>query len=220
MLNINNVLWVIPGIVFIYFYNQHRPISAIRLSGWSYLFFLVFIASITWVPADIVSKQPSEWIYGWIKNKDILDVRRDLVRKPVTLSISLCITLVILYLSQRRLIGKLIPRTYDNFFEKCIEWENQAIIITLKSEKAYMGILWKYPENPKSTYESQTISIVPFMSGYRNEKTKKVIWNTIYLGNEEKYTFVDMEVLIARSEIITFRKFNKNFLSEKDIELS
>ena len=79
--------------------------------------------------------------------------------------------------------GHLIARqiflpVQDNFYKKCVEWENKEVLITLNNGKTYQGLLWKYPESPKSRHESQTISIVPFKSGYRDEKTKKVIWNT------------------------------------------
>ena len=46
------------------------------------------------------------------------------------------------------------------------------------------------------------------MSGCRIEQAKKVIWNTIYPRYEKKSDLVDMEVLIPKSEIITFGKFN------------
>ena len=44
------------------------------------------------------------------------------------------------------------------------------MLLTLKNGKAYIGILWKYPEHPKSRYESQTISIIPLRSGYREKE--------------------------------------------------
>lgn len=45
-------------------------------------------------------------------------------------------------------------------------------LLTLKNRKAYIGIPWKYPENPRSKHESQTISIVLIKSGYRKRDTK------------------------------------------------
>lgn len=98
---------------------------------------------------------------------------------------------------------------YDNFYNKCIAWENKFVLLTLKNGKAYIGILWKYPEIPKSRHESQTIAIIPFKSGYRIEDTKKIDWNTDYPEYEDESQFMDMEVIIPRSEIITFGKFNK-----------
>jgi len=54
MLNLESILWVIPGVLFIYFYNKRRPHESISLSGWPYLFFLVVIAAFTWLPAKLI----------------------------------------------------------------------------------------------------------------------------------------------------------------------
>ncbi|MBC6415951.1 MAG: hypothetical protein GDA46_06130 [Bdellovibrionales bacterium] len=52
MLDLYNILWVTPGIIFIHFYNIRRPNQVIDLSGWQYLFFLVLIATLTWLPSE------------------------------------------------------------------------------------------------------------------------------------------------------------------------
>ncbi|MCZ0931985.1 MAG: hypothetical protein OXJ52_02405 [Oligoflexia bacterium] len=98
---------------------------------------------------------------------------------------------------------------YDNFYKKCVEWENKEILLTLKNGKTYQGFLWKYPENSKSRHESQTISIVPFKSGYRTNETKEVIWNIYYPKYESYFDLVNMEIIIPRTEIATFGKFSR-----------
>ena len=55
MLDLQNVLWVIPGFVFIYFYNRRRTHDIINLSGWPYLFLIVAIALFTWLPAKWIT---------------------------------------------------------------------------------------------------------------------------------------------------------------------
>ncbi|MDE0518004.1 MAG: hypothetical protein OXH36_00390 [Bdellovibrionales bacterium] len=100
----------------------------------------------------------------------------------------------------------MFPPVYDNFYRKCVEWQKKSVLLTLKNEKAYIGILWKYPENPKSRYESQTISIIPLRSGYREKEKKRIEWTTDY--PYKKTYFNNMEVILPRSEIITFSRFN------------
>ena len=209
MLDLHNILWVIPGFIFIYFYNKFRPdntiATAIELSGWPYLFFLVFIASLTWFPAELI-------VNLWYDNS--------LINKAITLLISIFFTAILLKLAQWYKIAQWIfLPVQDNFYKKCLEWENSFVLVTLKNEKTYIGVLWKYPESPKSRHESQTISIIPFKSGYRDEKTKEVIWNINYPEYNNKSQFTNMEIIIPRTEIVTFGKFNeesfKHFYTDK-----
>ncbi|MDE0119121.1 MAG: hypothetical protein OXM55_03835 [Bdellovibrionales bacterium] len=204
MLDLHNVLWVIPGVIFIHFYNKRRPDDTISLSGWPYLFFLVVIAALTWLPAEFIVKS------------DLLNIKTFLVsylgvnENTIILLIAIICAFMWFLFAQGGAVSRWIfLPAYDNFYKKCIEWENKEILLTLKNEKAYHCLLWKYPENPKSRHESQTISIIPYKSGYRDEKTKEVVWNTYYPEYRDKSDLVNMEVIIPRTEIITFGKFSK-----------
>ena len=95
---------------------------------------------------------------------------------------------------------------YDVFFINCVNWEKKSVIISLKNDKIYIGILLKYSENPKSKYESQTISIFPLRSGGRDQKTKEAIWGKKYPKNVRD----NCEIVIPRSEIVTFGIFNED----------
>ena len=199
MLDFHNILWVIPGVIFIYLYNRFRPDNktamAINLSGWPYLFLLTFIGAITWFPAELIMETCND--------------HTSLTTKLITLFIALILTVFWLSLAQIESVAKLIfLPVQDNFYKKCVEWENKDILLTLKNGKTYQGLLWKYPESPKLRHESQTISMVPFKSGYRNSETKKIIWNTYYPEYKEDKDLAEMEVIIPRSEIITFGKFS------------
>ncbi len=198
MLDLQNILWVVPGVVFIYFYNRIRPAGSISVSGWPYLFLLVIVAIIAWLPAEfITSKIP-------FSTKIFFQVW-------ITSFISAIFSILLLWLctASKSIEKWIFPSVLDNFYNKCVEWENEEILLTLRNGKSYHGILWKFPENPKSRHESQTISIIPFKSGYRDEKTKEVVWNTYYLEYKNKTHLVDMETIIPRSEIINFGKFSK-----------
>ena len=184
-----------------HFYNKHRPnnpkATAINLSGWSYFSFLVFIAAFTWFPSNFIVVE-------------VFNISGELIILSITLIGSILFLGVLLLLAQRKPFAEIIfLPVEDNFYKKCVEWESQEILLTLKNGKTYYGFLWKYPENPKSRHESQTISIVPCISGYREEVTKKVIWDTYYPEYKDKKSFIDRETIIPRSEIITFAKFNK-----------
>lgn len=198
MLELHSILWVIPGFIFIYLYNKLRPTQQIQLSGWPYVFLLVVIASITWLPAEMFA----EWL------AKVFAFESDF-KQLGTLIISVIISLFLLYFSFYKSVAKWIyPPITDNFYEKCIEWENQNVILTLKSGKAYRGVLWKYPKNPDSRSELQAISIIPLKSGYRAETTKELIWDTVYPNYEENFDLSKMEIIFPRSEVISFRKYS------------
>ena len=201
MLNLENVLWVIPGVIFTYFYNRRRPSNIIKLSGWPYLFFIVVIAFFTWLP--------TKWILFKYFGENPFFSNDPLLQEIFTTLISIIFSIFLFLITQVKFILHFISAPVnDNFYNKCVKWENNFVFLNLKNGKTYIGILWKYPESPKSRHESQTISMVPFKSGYRTEQTKEVIWTTDYPKYENHSDFVDMEVIIPRTEIVTFGKFS------------
>ena len=216
MLDLYTILWVIPGVIFTEIYNRRRPERAISVSGWQYVFYLVVIASITWIPAEFIAEEVFEWfkkcdvVYLFFNClNEILDLDENKVQKMKILLISIVLTFLWLLLFQWGAIVRMIfPPVHDNFYNRSVEWENEEILLTLQNGKAYHGILWKYPENPKGRHESQTISIIPLKSGHRNNETKIVKWDTYYPEYKGFSHFIDMEVIIPRSEIITFGKFS------------
>ncbi len=208
MLNLENILWVVPGVLFIHFFNKYRPQESISLSGWPYVFFIVVIATLTWIPSKlIVISTFDDWFKAchWLNGLD-----ENLLKQILILLCAIVFSVLWLLLVRVKFISEWIfPSVYDNFYKKCIKWENEIVLLTLKNGKTYIGVLWKYPENPRSRHESQTISIVPIKSGYREQDTKQVVWNTNYPPYEEESDFIDMELIIPRSEILTYGKFNE-----------
>ena len=204
MVDLYDILWVVPGVIFIHLYNKRRPEDTINLSGWPYLFLLVIIASLTWLPAGSMIASNVLNIKSLFVNMMKIDER------TIQLLIAVVFAFMLFLFVQLDLISRWVfLREHDNFYKKCIEWENKLVLLTLKNSKTYIGILWKFPDNSKAKQEFQTISIIPVTSGCREEKTKKVVWNTDYPDYKDPLQFIDMEIIIPRSEIITFGKFNK-----------
>ena len=104
----------------------------------------------------------------------------------------------------KELLFSLLKPEQDIFLEKCIKWENDLVIVSLKNLKVYIGVLLQYTENTQLKLESQMISIIPVRSGGREQQDKKVNWSKEYLNKK------NVEVIIPRSEIITFGKFDKD----------
>ena len=191
MLELSKLLWVLPGVTFIYIYNKRRPSGRISLSGWSYIFFLVAVAVIVWIPVKNAFHNFSceSWQDFFI---------------AVTSAFISCI-LALVFTSWEALSKFIFLPEHDIFFINCNQWKNKPVILSLKNDKIYVGILLKYSRNPRSNYESQMISILPLISGGRGKDTKKVIWGGFY--PEDKTN--PCEIIIPRSEIITLGDFNE-----------
>ena len=183
------LIWVIPGVFYIYYYNTFTPHKKITISGWPYLFTIVIIVSILNIP---------HYMLGHISSETNI--------KGCSWLASTFLYAFLLLLPRIELVKKFLPQSDDDFYNKCSEWENKAVLLTLKNGKVYVGSLWKYPSNPNLQYECQTISIIPSFSGYRKKEQKWVEWTTYY-PEVESYP-ADMELVIPRSEIVSFSKFN------------
>lgn len=98
----------------------------------------------------------------------------------------------------------------ERLFKKAAK-EELLIQVTLKSNKVYVGFV-KYIPPPK---ESNYLKIIPLVSGYRNDKTKKVKFNTeyykailLYESDEEKYNSFEMDITIKQDEILIAHIFD------------
>lgn len=98
----------------------------------------------------------------------------------------------------------------EKLFKKAAK-EELLIQITLKSNKVYVGFV-KYIPPPK---ESNYLKIIPLVSGCRNDKTKKVKFNTeyyeailLYESDEEKYSSFEMDITIKQDEILIAHIFD------------
>lgn len=95
----------------------------------------------------------------------------------------------------------------NNDFEKLIArsvYDKFPILFTLEAGKVYVG--WSVSV-PNPTQERKSVRILPIISGYRDNKTKKVIFTTDYYSvlvgasNEaENYSLEDFEVIIPVSD--------------------
>ena len=220
MLSLDNILWVLPGVAFIYLHNRWRPSDRINLTGWPYIFLLVVVASVTWLPAELFSKRLLRYIDvpetslscfdSLVKSCiEIFGTECSLIIFHILITIALWVFLIVL-LQIKPIASLFFPKTDDNFHNKCMAWENKTIILTLKNRKTYIGTLWKYPEDPSSRYDLQTISMIPLRSGYRGDDDGKICWNTTYPDYENKTQLEDTEVIIPRREILSFGKFNND----------
>nr|WP_314867039.1 hypothetical protein [uncultured Flavobacterium sp.] len=113
----------------------------------------------------------------------------------------------------------------EQLFKKAAK-EELLVQITLKSNKVYVGFV-EYIPPPK---ESNYLKIIPLISGYRSNKTKKVKFNTdyydailLYQKEEEKYSSFEMDITIKQDEILIANIFDydvyKAFEESKNLNI-
>lgn len=104
----------------------------------------------------------------------------------------------------------------EQLFKKVAK-EELLIQITLKSNKVYVGFV-EYIPPPK---ESNYLKIIPLISGYRDDETKKVKFNTeyykailLYQSDEAKYKSFEMDLTIKQDEILIANVFDYDVYKE------
>ncbi len=252
-------LWVIPGLLFLWYFNRARPINNIGLDGWRYFFALVFIGSITftlvqYIPYRILLNSllifffiSVALFYGARFHRmrlitQFLNILILIITFPLLTYIHLqyiseyipemyyknnhlfnifLASLTSLFLSQilsyPPIANWLFPHISDLLLKKCVEMDNskdqedKIAIITLENNKAYIAWLSEFFEKENLDIEKQIITIIPIMSGYRKGEDQKIRWNVKYPIDKDEDPNKSISLLIPRSEIVTFSKFNENF---------
>ncbi len=96
----------------------------------------------------------------------------------------------------------------------------QAILLTLKNDKVYIGFFEETPIPSKTNY----LSISPILSGYRDKETKKLVVTTDYFevveefmsdieekeGVELEKITLNTDIVIKQDEIITASIYEQN----------
>ena len=88
----------------------------------------------------------------------------------------------------------------DIFLDKCKTCDGKIVFLTLKKDKAYIGIL--------KDAQQRFIAIVPLISGGRDQY-KKIKWTNFY--NKENLK-EKIEIIIPCKEIMTFGKYSPEIL--------
>jgi hypothetical protein len=96
---------------------------------------------------------------------------------------------------------------------KLSQEERTLVQITLKNEKVYVGICGRIPKPDRTTY----FVLIPFLSGFRDPRTKIVEFTTDYLDVYASYikegvatgiNDLEMNLVINTNEVLTISKFD------------
>lgn len=93
--------------------------------------------------------------------------------------------------------------------------EERQVMITLKSRKVYIGAVISAPNlAPTDSF----VSLIPFLSGYRDATTLELKLTTNYMGREADLS--NFEVVVPIAEISTLAYFDHTLYEKFDVESS
>ena len=197
MLDIETLIWVIPGMVGLWTYNLKLTIKLPHTEGWTYLLAVVFFA----FPYYVFLKYPPEDIINWFFSYffEILEPMHlnDVWVLVVSSIVSAGLGYVVAHFRNTR-----NKTTVDTFHDSCTSWLEKLVFITLDNKKIYLGILIDHTRDIRFEY---TIKIIPAYSGYRDERGR-VHWDFEY--PQQPGTIV--ELIIPQSKIINFVLWNNS----------
>lgn len=200
MLNLETILWVCPGLVFLYFYEKTRPVSLPKAEGWRYVFSLVLLAVPTWLLAEVIV--------------DLCGVHSDYKTISI-LILSLVFSFVLslvwpgVLLKNNSLINFFLSNVDDIFLKTCLKNQNEWVIISLRNNKCYIGFLVSHSIDMNVNFNQQDIQLQLLLSGWRSPKDGTVDWNVsypFYSTNDDENDFAC--TIFPRREIVTFGSFN------------
>ena len=226
-MSLDNLLWVIPGITFLFSYSRLRDVESVEFSGWPYVFFIVLIGTVAFLPTRyFFNHLGSFWIV--------------LISSSVSFFIPFCVKFLFSFFVEKLDENEnfFIPSNFwsiiyffypienrDKFIRSCIEYEGEPILVTVDNPlqikencsfsevktTLFFGILVEFPYVSTSVVDSQTIRILPLLSGYSyieksndpKEYQEKIKWIRKYEIKEDS-----KGIIIPRSRIIKMSLYN------------
>ena len=233
-LQLESLLWVIPGLCFLFSQSRLRDVETLDVSGWRYVFSIVLIGSITVLPL--------QFFFGEESSKP-LSVKILLISSLVAFILPFITKLIFIPFVDRleKEPNFFIPSTFwsivyfffplenrDKFIKNCIESEGKAVLVTIKEpllykngnnkpfvieSRVFFGFLVEFPYVATDTIDSQVIRILPLLSGYNYiESSKNKEENKTEIKWTKKYevTKDSLGIIIPRQKIIHFRRYDEN----------
>ncbi len=138
-LTLESLLWVLPGICFIFAYNRLRDVETVEFSGWPYVFFIVLVG--------VVTVLPIKWLLGESVTSGELSFNvvalSSLAGFSIPFIIKWCFIPLVHKLDQEpnffipsnlwSIVYFFFPlENRDKFIKHCIDHEGEAFLITVE----------------------------------------------------------------------------------------
>jgi hypothetical protein len=218
------ILWGIPGFIAYYFLQAVKPARA--KSGWDFVVEVGFLSLVCFAVSHALVSYVSWCLPGLASSLRRLwprDLPFSLLVGIFPVSEAVGALLARLSCHWWRLMSRYHEwinhkkrdfRSSDLFFVTTTELLSELIFVTLKSGKVYVGALTGATHDPNES--TRFISLVPILSGYRDQKDQRVVYTTVYGpftseddGKDESHNF-----LVPVSELSSLAKFELKFLEE------
>ena len=237
-LQLESLLWTIPGICFLFSYQRLRDVETIEYSGWPYVFFIVLIGCVTVLPI--------KWFFDSAELTFFILLASSII--------AFLIPFFVKFFIYSFLVEKIeedpnfyMPSTFwsivyffypienkDKFIKQCIDYEGEAVLVTVDESvysdsgvrqiesKVYFGILIEFPYVATKIIDSHAIKILPLLSGYnflskneeKGENKEKIKWTIRYKAEGYENSANSSGLLIPRGKIINFRGYDEELHEE------
>ena len=163
-LTLESLLWVLPGICFIFAYNRLRDVETVEFSGWPYVFFIVLIG--------VVTVLPLKWILGEsINSSEGLSFKVFILSCLMGFLLPFIIKWIFIPLVQKldqepnffipsnlwSVVYFFFPlENRDKFIKHCIENEGEAFLITVDEPLLYLN---KQGQGQQNKWEEGTLQV-------------------------------------------------------------
>jgi hypothetical protein len=199
------ILWGIPGYIAFYLLRTVRP--ARQKSGWDFVVEVGFLSILCYAIANVLAAY-IVWCLPGAGRSLPFEIPLPLALGVVPVSEVVGVTLArvskhwwkLLAIYHTWITGKDKDFQYtDVFFQRTVELLKHFVFMTLKTGKVYVGILTAATHDPNES--TRYLSIVPALSGYRDEK-QIVVYTTFYEPNSAQ------AFLVPASEVVTLSAFD------------
>ncbi len=105
----------------------------------------------------------------------------------------------------------LVPQVEDVFYHtfKDLYENKKPVLMTLKNGQVYVGRVLEYPKNLSKPIAEQSVSIMPFLSGYRSDTDKTIKWINNYRPLYTDIKDGELKISISRAKVVSFGEFNR-----------
>ena len=165
-LQLESLLWVIPGLCFLFAQSRLRDVETLDVSGWRYVFSVVLIGSITVLPL--------QWFFGEDPSKP-LSIKILLISSLGAFILPFITKWIFIPFVDRleKEPNFFIPSIFwsivyfffplenrDKFIKNCIESEGEAVLVTVKEPLLYKSV---NNESKNGNNGSKSVNNEPFV---------------------------------------------------------